>query len=128
MNGWVGQQGIRREKYNNPGSEGAAKSATPDVEMLMTEFDIPTGSGSNYGTRTRFWFTPPATTKYRFYQSCDDTCVVRIGNSADIFNSEDLKTVLSSGSYYHYRGYWPDLTGSHGIRFRSEWVTLTQGK
>jgi len=93
----------------------------------MTSFDIPYDKGANYGTRTRFWFSPPETTDYRFYQSCDDDCAVRIGKTRNKYESSNLDTILSAGTYYGYRSYWPDLISNYGKRFRSSWRRLTKG-
>lgn len=34
--------------------------------------------GNYYRATSSAWFIPPATTRYRFYASCDDTCDIKL--------------------------------------------------
>lgn len=45
---------------------------TQYTDKLAMQFEEHESLGDQIATLWRGWFTPPATTKYRFHQSCDD--------------------------------------------------------
>ena len=61
-------------------------------------------SGSYYGNILQGWFIPPATTSYRFYMSCDDLCLLKLGSTSN--QETNLTTLLNVQSYGEYRYYW----------------------
>jgi hypothetical protein len=72
----------------------------------------------------RGWFTPPATARYRFHQSCDDHCDLRLGNTPD--QETDVKEILNIDHHAEYRR--ASYT-RYGDQDRvSEWVSLEVGK
>jgi hypothetical protein len=54
----------------------------------------------------RGWFTPPATTRYRFHNSCDDHCDLRLGNTpdqeTDVLNYLTLITGLNTIEFHTF--------------------------
>lgn len=53
------------------------------TDRLAMTFEGHETIGSHTASLYRGWFTPPATTKYRFHQTCDDHCDLRLGNTPD---------------------------------------------
>lgn len=78
------------------------------------------------GSRYRGWFVAPATTNYRFYMACDDTCDLNINLTPD--TTDDPTTLFEK----------VEVTGSGGNKGRyyynpdkeqiSDWVSLTEGE
>jgi hypothetical protein len=72
----------------------------------------------------RGWFTPPATTKYRFHQSCDDYCDLKLGKTPD--QDTDLEELLDINHWSEYRR---TSYTRYGDQDRiSKWVSLEKGK
>jgi PA14 domain/Immunoglobulin domain/Immunoglobulin I-set domain len=57
--------------------------ANPSSRTYSTVYEIPNGSGDNYGTRTRGYITPPTTGNYTFWISSDDNSELWLGTSSD---------------------------------------------
>ena len=49
-------------------------SNTNGVNKLALEFESDWNLGDDIGSIYKGWFVPPADTRYRFYQSCDNKC------------------------------------------------------
>lgn len=69
------------------------------------------------------WFIPPATTRYRFYQACDNYCRIYLSNVSGSVDAKERLTYSTSAS--NYRDWWE---ASHSQRFdmQSEWISLTK--
>ena len=50
---------------------------------MITHFEDNANEVYNTAKLYRGWFVPPATTNYRFYNSCDDHCALRLGTHPD---------------------------------------------
>jgi hypothetical protein len=87
-------------------------------ERLLTQFEPPYSWSSTYGNHLKAWFVPPATTRYRFYLSCDDHCQFDIGESP-----ETAEKVIETIGTIPHREYFTrverDKTGA-----RSDWIEL----
>jgi hypothetical protein len=80
--------------------------------------------GSNVATLYRGWFTPPATTNYRFHQSCDDHCDMKLGNTPD----QELE-VTEHLNIDHFSEFRRVSYTTYGSQTRvSEWIPLEQGR
>jgi len=85
---YLGSHGLKRFTYNT--TSGHDWDILEDREYhtsLVTTFELPQHNRnqgtdySDYMTNVfKGWFIPPATTKYRFYQVCDDKCILKLGN------------------------------------------------
>ena len=73
----------------------------------------------SYGNIFSGYFKAPATGRYRFYMSCDDTCSLSLGNEA--MNPLSLAVILQLDRYSGYRNYFT-VSGSR----ISSWITLTK--
>ena len=51
--------------------------------MLGLNWEVENGKGSTLGSKLSAWFVAPATTKVRFYMSCDDSCSFDIATTPD---------------------------------------------
>jgi hypothetical protein len=72
----------------------------------------------------RGWFTPPATAKYRFHQSCNDYCDLNLGNTPD--QETDVTELIDINHWSEYRR--ASYT-RYGDQDRiSEWVSLEAGR
>lgn len=79
-----GQYGIRRKFVNEASgfSMGDIDTKT-GVEKLSLQWETEHGVGDHIGNKMSGWFVAPATTKVRFYMTCDDTCSFDISKTAD---------------------------------------------
>lgn len=88
---FVGQQGLSLRKSINKGNwhntwhyQNDLKTEEDEwkyTESLMMHFEAHEKAGNNFVSLYRGWFTPPATARYRFLQSCDDHCDLKLGNT-----------------------------------------------
>jgi len=95
------------------------------TDMLAMHFEASEkGTTSNMANLFRGWFTPPATTKYRFHQSCDDHCNLVFGKTPD--SETDTEELIDTDHWVEYRR----ITYiAHGDQDRiSKWVSLEKGK
>jgi len=90
----VGQYGIRRKFFDYSKAEKEKdgftpwefiwserwKKLTPLYEALNTNLESHRNVGDYLTHQFKGWFIPPATTKYRFYHSCDDICKLVMGD------------------------------------------------
>jgi hypothetical protein len=42
--------------------------------------ETPYGEGNRHENIFKGWFIPPATTRYKFYQTCDNYCRIYLSN------------------------------------------------
>ena len=86
-------------------------------------FASPVNRGSYDASLYKGWFIPPTTSKYRFYQTCDDHCSLKLGHTepGSTSNLVTLLDVTEASDHRFYRD--PD-----GQVRRSEWVELTGGE
>jgi hypothetical protein len=78
----VGQHGIRRKFYNYTSWHNTYhyKEEHENTETLALAFESPIDEDNYIVNLYKGWFIPPATTKYRFYMSCDDHCNLKLGS------------------------------------------------
>jgi len=92
-------------------------------DMLAMSFEGHETASRARASLYRGWFTPPATKRYRFYQSCDDHCDLVIGNVPD--STTDVTKILDIDSWSEFRRV---SYTSHGGQSRiSEWISLEEG-
>jgi hypothetical protein len=109
----VGQHGLRRKFYNFTSWHNTYhyKVENKNEETLALSFETPVtyhgnDADNNYITnRYKGWFIPPATTKYRFYQSCDDRCRLWLGSKPESDKEEDVTKLLDVGAAVYLREY-----------------------
>jgi hypothetical protein len=92
--------------------------------LAMTFESHETNIGSNMAQLYRGWFTPPATANYRFHQSCDDHCNLKLGNTPD--QSTETTEYLNIDNWAEYRRVSYSTYG--GQTRISEWVALEAGR
>jgi len=74
------------------------------TESLSLAMEVPVNEGNNHINQFKGWFIPPATTRYRFYQVCDDTC--RIKMALDNSDPTNITTVIETTNWADYRNYY----------------------
>ena len=72
--------------------------------MLSLQLETSLNTGTYYGSVLQGWFIPPTTARYRFYMTCDDTCILKLGNAS--YSLSNITTLLNVGSWCDYRYYW----------------------
>jgi hypothetical protein len=72
------------------------------------------------------WFIPPATTRYKFYQYCDDWCKVSFSNVTGD-STENVTDLVSQSGHTAYRNFY-DSTRDYDHNQSSEWVSLIEGE
>lgn len=97
-----------------------------NVQRLDLTFESPRSeNGDKYlGYIYETWFVPPSTGNYRFYQTCDDVCDLKIGQSSP-GTIDDLLVLLDVSYYSDHRDWWD--TRDTNPR-KSDWVYLTEGQ
>lgn len=91
-----------------------------DVDQIDTTA-IEFKHSTNYaGSIFRGWFVPPATTRYRFYQSCDNYCSLWLSTQA---NDKTVATNIISEHSTNNRRYYDQYDGQ-----MSNWTSLTAGE
>ena len=93
------------------------------TKQVITNLQLLSDNGDSHNSAFKAWFVAPATTRYRFYQTCDDNCNFAMDTTAGSISNP---TILTQNNYYHsYRSYFePGRTGSTLV---SNWVSLTAG-
>jgi len=80
---YVGCQGIRRHYISGQNWLNWAKLPNyRHTAKLATSLETEYAKGDKLGNIFKGWFKAPATTRYRFYQSCDDYCLMYLGNTS----------------------------------------------
>jgi hypothetical protein len=85
----VGQHGLRRTLVNSSLStnsdwvylsnyEDLTKPDWTRTESLAMTMESSPNIGDRFAHVYKGWFVPPASTRYRFYMSCDDHCQVKM--------------------------------------------------
>ena len=93
------------------------------TEELALAMEVPINEADYHVNRFKGWFIPPATTRYRFYQTCDDNCRIFMSNvSGDA--TQNVTEIMETTTYVDYRD-WHSL--KHSEPHISEWVSLTEG-
>jgi GLEYA domain len=121
---YVGQHGLRRKYYNTTYELNMTSILTsPDgKELLAMDLESPKNLKDGFAGNTYAgYFKPPATGRYRFYVSCDDTCALYLGNRS--MDASSKQKIFESPGWVNYRQYitidW---------KRRTDWITLTQGE
>jgi hypothetical protein len=78
--------------------------------------------GDRFGHEFKGWFVAPATTRYRFYMSCNDHCKLWMDNTAG--STSSLTLLTTSNSWSGFREYWRSDDLSSNVKRISDWVTL----
>jgi hypothetical protein len=84
-------------------------------------FETKYNVGYKHGNFMRAWFLAPETSQYKFYMSCDDKCLLKLGKTPGD-STTGLEEIINIDSWTYYRDYWSDLS-----KRTSEWFTLTKG-
>ena len=81
---YVGSNGLRRKLINESRglSYNVLDSYAATNETLALSFENPFNEGNFLGNVYKGWFVAPATTRYRFYITCDDLCKLNLGNTS----------------------------------------------
>ena len=87
--------------------------------------DLSGNIGNYYYHRLYGYFVAPATTRYRFYQTCDDKCHLRIDLNGG-GSRNDLSWLTSVTGWMPQRQWFVDRTDK-GV-YRSHWVNLVEGQ
>lgn len=102
--------------FDNLTKENWSRSA--ELAMHLEAWN---GRGERLHTHFRGWFVPPATTRYRFYQTCDDRCKVFLdttpGSTAN--PTEILSRTYATGHREYFR---EEATPFQAV---SDWISLT---
>ena len=129
----IGQHGIRRMLVNSSMNanqqyvwlDNFDDMTKPDwtrQESLAMNIEMPPNLGDRMSNNFTGWFVPPATTRYRFYMSCDDHCRLYLGNTP---NSTVASKILDLNTAINFRDYWRANDGKRRI---SDWISLTEGE
>ncbi len=89
---------ISYEKWNNVSGTNISDiplGTDPDETGLLSEFNIPTNVGSNYGMRLRGFICPPETGEYTFWIASDDQGALFLSTDADPGNKAQIAGVPS---------------------------------
>jgi hypothetical protein len=97
----MGSNGLRRTMFNgtvqNQVSFSNLKLSNPSnltiSNLLTLQMETSLNSGLYHGSILNGWFIPPATTSYRFYISCDDFCILKLGTTSN--QASNLTTLLN---------------------------------
>jgi len=120
----AGQHGLRRQFYNHTSSLSLSTYSTYNyTESLNLNFEVPYYQDNYLANKMYGWFVAPATTAYRFYQTCDDGCTLKVANTSD--NATDPATVIANNGVSSYRNFF--MMGSSSTR-KSEWINMTAGQ
>jgi len=79
---FVGSNGVRR-RFRSKVGMGYNRIDNYEItnETLSLQMEVPKDVGSQLANVMKGWFIPPATTRYRFYISCDDMCHLNLGST-----------------------------------------------
>ena len=86
-------------------------------------FEAPYYSGDKQANTMKGFFVAPKTTRYRFYQSCDDKCIVNFALNSS--QPDNMTEIMSNHGATGHRAYFRDYEGKTLI---SEWFNLTEGE
>jgi len=129
----MGQHGVRQTIVNSTQTEttahvwynnldGTYAGWTKDESLALT-MESPENRGDHIGYNFKGWFIAPETTRYRFYLSCNDACMLEIDLTSG--SNSDLTKILELTGYSNFREFWRVNDGRTRI---SDWVDLTQGE
>jgi hypothetical protein len=128
---FVGQQGLSLRRFNKSSwhhtyhYRDRMDKSEEWKDLLAMHFEIQETATTDYMANLfRGWFTPPATGNYRFHQSCDDHCDLRIGNTPD--QETDVTEILNIDHWSEFRRV---SYTTHGNADRiSDWIPLEAGR
>lgn len=95
----LGQHGVKRSYWKG----GNWKVDKPKYSTLHTNMETYHNSDDSYSSQFKGWFIAPATTKYRFYMSCDDYCELNLGLESGVV--KEPKKILNVNRHTDYRFY-----------------------
>jgi hypothetical protein len=89
--------------------------------------EAPFGEADQFGSVYKGWFVAPATTKYRFYISCDDICKLSLGSTPGV--AEDPTVIAHTREYTDRRDWWETNTKVNtDYKIKSDWISLNEGE
>jgi hypothetical protein len=108
---FVGSNGLRRIIYNHTGGMDWNNLQYYDsYQKLALSMETPYGETDFIVNQFKGWFIPPATTRYKFYQYCDDWCRINLSNVPGD-STENVTELISQQSHTGYRNFY-DATRS----------------
>lgn len=120
----LGSHGLRRRFVNESYHLNIASVASDSyayAESLHLNFEVPSNVDDRIGHKLMGWFVAPATTAYRFYQTCDHYCRFDMGlNTSDPLTLTRMATRTWATTRRQYFRQWYDA--------KSDWVNLTAGE
>lgn len=97
---------------------------SPDLDSALTQFELVSNFGENYGARMRAFIVAPYTGEYQFWLSSDDHGIVYLSTDADPANITQL--VLNES--YTYPRYWESSSEPWVASAQSDMVSLVAGQ
>lgn len=82
--------------------------------------------GDRFAHEYKGWFIAPASTRYRFYMSCDAQCNVKLDTTPNSNSSATALTYTNRASYF--REFYKDVDLGSNVKRISDWVTLSAGQ
>jgi len=101
---------------------------TQYTDRLAMNFEGHETVGSQTAHLYRGWFTPPASARYRFYQSCDDHCELYMGSVPDSDLERDVTKILDIDHWNEFRRMSYTSHGGEDQTRISDWITLEAGQ
>jgi len=95
----------------------------PATEVLALAMEVPINEADWTMNIFKGWFIPPATTRYRFYQTCDDHCSIELSNVTED-STQNVTEILYTNTWVEYRDWYSLVRNEPHI---SEWISLTEG-
>lgn len=87
-------------------------------ESIALTLATPLDEGSSIGNLFKGWFIAPATTNYKFYMSCDDHCILKLGLTPE--NVTDVQDIIQIYEWSEWRDYFQE----DGANRSSVWIAL----
>lgn len=88
-----GEGGITLERWNNISGWAVSDIPThlaPSTVQEITNFEVPTNAGDNYGVRVRGYLTAPTTGSYRFWIAGDDQASLYLGSNESAATKQQI--------------------------------------
>ncbi len=115
---YAGANGIRMKVYNSSyGYSLTTMQTLSYYEHLALHLESFQNQGTYFGRVFQGYFKAPATTNYKFYISCDDSCEAFLSTNSDPAN---MVSIASTDYYTSFRNYYTYTTQ------QSSWVALTE--
>ena len=119
---YAGQHGVSRKFINDTVAMTDLETAA-GVNLLGLTWEAPYKQSDSLGNLYQGWFVAPATTRYRFYISCDDDC--ELWHSATADDSSAKAKILELTWAMDHRQYW--IEGTNGNVQASAWISMNAG-